>query len=89
MAYGNFIKKSHNKLNSTWKIINTESGRISKQNNSQDLIKKFKNQNAAEHINGYFISISNKLIKTDNGKHGNSTATEFSPFMHQMMSQNS
>jgi hypothetical protein len=64
-------------------IINTELGRNSKQNNFQDLIKKFKNQNAAEHINDYFVSISNKLIKTDNGKHGNCMTTEFLSFMHQ------
>jgi hypothetical protein len=85
LAFDNFIKKSHNKLNSTWKSISTESGRISKQNNSQDLIKKFKNQNAAEHINDYLISIGNKLMKTD-VKHSNSTATEFLPFMHQAIS---
>jgi hypothetical protein len=45
MAYDNYIRKSHNKLNSTWKIINSETGRISKRNDFQDLIKKCKHQN--------------------------------------------
>jgi hypothetical protein len=88
MACGNFIRKSHNKLNSTWKIINTETGRIPKHNNFQDLIKKFTNLNAAEQINDYFISIGNKSIKIDKGKHGNSSATEFLSYMQQASLKN-
>jgi hypothetical protein len=60
----------------------TPPGKSSTQNQAE------KNQNAAEHINDYFISIGNKLIKTDNGKHGNSMTTEFLPFMHQVISNN-
>jgi hypothetical protein len=63
-------------------------GRTAKPNNFQDLIKKFKNQNSADRINDYFISIGNKLTNTDNCKHGNSTATEFLPFMQQEILKN-
>jgi hypothetical protein len=38
MAYDDFISKSHNKFNSTWKIINSETGRIDKQNTFRNLI---------------------------------------------------
>jgi hypothetical protein len=34
-------KKSYNKLNTTWKIVNTESGRTSKHDDTQHLIEKF------------------------------------------------
>jgi hypothetical protein len=60
MAYGDFMSKSHNKLKSIWKIINSETGRIDKQNTFRDLIDKFKIQNAADQVNDYFISIGNK-----------------------------
>jgi hypothetical protein len=66
MAYDDFISKSHNKLKSTWKIIQSETGRIDKQNTFMDLIAKFKNQNAAEQVNDYFISIGDKLTMSDN-----------------------
>jgi hypothetical protein len=82
MVYDDFISKSHNKLKSTWKIINSETGRIVKQNTFRDLIEKFKNQNAAEQVNDYFISIGNKLTVSDNDKNSNTFTTEFLPFMH-------
>jgi hypothetical protein len=88
MAYDNYIKKSHNKLNSTWKIINSETGRIPKQNYLEELIKKFKKQNAEEQINIYFISIGKKLLKTDNNKHSNTLTAEFLPYMHQAILNN-
>ncbi|PNF44137.1 hypothetical protein B7P43_G03190, partial [Cryptotermes secundus] len=87
-SYDNYIRKSHNELKSTWKIINSETGRISKRNDLQDLIKKCKNQNAAEQINDYFISIGNKLINRDNGKHSNILDTEFLPYMRQAILNN-
>jgi hypothetical protein len=40
MAYDNCIKKSYNKLNTTWKIINTETDRTSKRDDTQHLIEK-------------------------------------------------
>jgi uncharacterized protein (UPF0297 family) len=64
MAYDNCIKKSYNKLNTTWKIINTETGRISKCDDARHLIEKFNGQNVAELINEYFISIANKLTNS-------------------------
>jgi hypothetical protein len=65
-AYNNYIKTYHNKQKSTWKIIDTESGRIHKQNDHHDLIKKVNDSNVAEQIDDYFISIGNKTIKSTN-----------------------
>jgi hypothetical protein len=75
------------KLKSTWKIINSESSRIDKQNNFRDLIEKFKNQNAAEQVNDYFISSGNKFTMSDNDKNSNTFISEFLPFMHQAISK--
>jgi hypothetical protein len=49
-------------LNSTWKIINKETGRISKHDDTQHLIEKFNGQNVAEQMNEYFISIANPSV---------------------------
>jgi hypothetical protein len=62
MAYDNCIKKLYNKLNTMWKIINIETSRTSKHDDTQHLIEKFNGQNVAELIKEYFISIGNKLI---------------------------
>jgi hypothetical protein len=88
MAYDNVISKSHNNLNSTWKIINSETGRLIKPNNFLDLTNKFKNQNVTELINDYFITIGSKSAMTDNDEHGNNPVTEYLPFMHQAVSKN-
>jgi hypothetical protein len=88
MAYDNYIRKSHNKFKSTWKIINSETGRIPKHSDLQDLIKKFKNLNAAEQINDYFISFGNKSLITDNGKHSSTSTTEYQLFMQHAISNN-
>jgi hypothetical protein len=87
MAYDDFISKFHNKLKSTWKIINSEKGRINKQNNFRDLIEKFKNQTAADLENDYFISIGNKLM-SDNDNNSNAFTTKSLPFMYQAISKN-
>jgi hypothetical protein len=63
VSYDNCIKNSYNKLNSTWKIINTETGRTTKLYDTQLLIKKFSGQIVAELINEYFISICNNSIQ--------------------------
>jgi hypothetical protein len=62
MAYDNYIKKSCNTLNTTWKIIYKETGTISKRDDTQHLIEKFNGQNVAEQMNEYFISIANSFI---------------------------
>jgi hypothetical protein len=77
---------SHNNLKSTWKIINSESDRIDKQNNFWDLIEKFKNQNVAKQVNDY-ISCGNKFTMSDD-KNSNTFTSEFLPFMHQAISKN-
>jgi hypothetical protein len=79
-AYDNYIKTSHNKQKSDWKIITTEMGRTPKHNDYYDLIKKFKDSNAAEQINDHFISIGNKVIKSTNSKHFNSSDIDYLPF---------
>jgi hypothetical protein len=83
MAYNNCIKKSHNKLNTTWIIINTETGRTSKHDDTQYLIEKFNGQNVAELINDYFTSTANKLTNSVNSKQCNSSATGYLSFMEQ------
>jgi hypothetical protein len=73
MAYNNYIKTSHNKQKSTWKIIDTESGRTHKRNDHNDLIKKINDSNVADQINDYFISIGNKIIKSSNSSDSSDT----------------
>jgi hypothetical protein len=58
MAYDNCINKSYNKLNTTWKIINIETGRTLKPNDSQHLTEKFNGKNVAELINDSIINHS-------------------------------
>jgi hypothetical protein len=77
MAYDKCIKKSYNKLKTTWKIINTETGRTSKCDDTQHLIEKCNGQKVAELINVYFISIANKLINSVNSKQCNSSVTNY------------
>jgi hypothetical protein len=62
MTYDNYVKTSHNKQKSTWKIINAETGRTPKHNDYQDLIKKFNDSNAAEQINQLIVSVVTPLI---------------------------
>jgi hypothetical protein len=50
MAYDNYRNKVRDKMTSTWNIINTETGRI-KRNDTQYLIGKSRVQSAAETIN--------------------------------------
>jgi hypothetical protein len=88
MVYDNCIKKSDNKLNTTWKIINTEIGRTSKHDDTQHLTEKFNGQNVAELINKYFISVANKLTNSVNSKQRNSSVTNFLSFMEQAITTN-
>jgi hypothetical protein len=82
MAYDNYIKTSHNKQKSTWKIIDTESGRTHKHSDQHDLIKKFNDSNVAEQIYDYLISIGNKTIKSTN-----SSDSDYVAYMEQMISK--
>jgi hypothetical protein len=90
MAYDNCIKKSYNNLNTTWKIINTETGRTSKRDDTQHLIEKFNGQNVTALINEYFISIANKnkLTNSVNSKQRNSSVTDYMSFMEQAVTTN-
>jgi hypothetical protein len=54
MAYDNYCIKMQGKMKSTWNIINTETGRTTKRNDTQYRMGKSCVQNAAETINKYF-----------------------------------
>jgi hypothetical protein len=69
-----------NKLKATWKVINKETGRSRKRDHIQYLIDKYKDQNVAEILNDYFLSIANKLTNTINNNQ-NITDTDYMPFM--------
>jgi hypothetical protein len=88
MAYDNCTKRSYNKLNATWKIVNIETGRISKRDDTQHLIEKFNGQNVAELINEYFISIASNLTNSVNNKQCNSSAIDYLSFMEQAITIN-
>jgi hypothetical protein len=79
---------SQNKDKSVWKVISTESGRTPNYNNDHDLIKKCNNSDGVEQINDHFIAIGNKVIKSTISNHCKSSATDFSPFMEQMILKN-
>jgi hypothetical protein len=83
MAYENYIKTSHNKQKSIWKIIDTESDRTHIRNDHHDLIKKSNDSNVAEQINDYFISIGNKTIKSTNSSE--SSNTDYVAYMEHMI----
>jgi hypothetical protein len=62
-------------------------GRTPKHNDYHDLIKKFNDSNAAEQINYHFISVEDKVIKSTNSKHCNSSDTDYLTFLEQMVSK--
>jgi hypothetical protein len=61
MAYDNYSIKMLDKMKSTWKIINIETGRT-KRNDAQYLMGKSGGQNVAETTN-IFFSLVDKLKK--------------------------
>jgi hypothetical protein len=75
-------------LNTTWKIINTETGKTTKHDDTQLLINKYNGQNVAELINECFISICNNLSNSVNSKHCNSSVTDYLSFIEQTISSN-
>jgi hypothetical protein len=54
MAYDNYSIKMLDKMKSTWKIINIETGRTTKRNDTQYLMGKSGGQNVAETINIFY-----------------------------------
>jgi hypothetical protein len=61
MAYDNYCIKAHNKIKSTWKIINIETGRTTKRDDTKYLIGKSRGPYVAETINEYFLSLADNL----------------------------
>jgi hypothetical protein len=88
MAYDNHLKRSHNKMKTAWKFVNLETGRINKTNCTQQLIDKYKDQNVAEYLNKYFLTIADKLVNKADSNHPNNTAIDFRSFMEQAISKN-
>jgi hypothetical protein len=88
MAYDNHIKKLCNKMRTTWKIINTGTGRNMKKNYMQHLIDKYNDKNVAELLNEYFLMIANKLINTVNNNQNNPTGTYYMSFKEQAIINN-
>jgi hypothetical protein len=88
MAYDNHIKRSHNKMKTAWKIVNLETGRINKTNSNKQLIDKYKDQNVAEYLNKYFLTIADKLVNKADSNQSNNTADYFRSFMEQALSNN-
>jgi spore coat polysaccharide biosynthesis protein SpsF (cytidylyltransferase family) len=83
MEYDNHIKKSYNKMRTTWKIINMEAGRTTKKDDTQYLIDKHNDQNVAELLNDYFLTIANKIINTLNSNQNNTQGTKYMLFIQQ------
>jgi hypothetical protein len=62
MAYDNYCNKAYNKMKSTWEIINIETGRIAKRDETKYLIGK--SRDIAETINDYFLSLADNLANS-------------------------
>jgi hypothetical protein len=75
-------------MKTTWKFINTETGRNKKPNYTQHLIDIYKGQNIAELLIDHFSTIANKLISTINNKLNNTTDSDFKLFMEQVTLNN-
>ena len=88
MSYDNYIKMSHNKMKTTWKIVNSETGRNTKMNSTQQLIENYNGQNVAEHLNDYFVNIANKLVNNLNNNQSKSMDADFRSFMKQAILKN-
>jgi hypothetical protein len=65
----------------TWNIINTETGRPRKQNDTQYLMVKSCIQNAEETINKYFLSLADKLAVSISSSLGSPADRDFLSFM--------
>jgi hypothetical protein len=64
MAYENYCMKMYDKMKATWKIINIETGRSIKQDDTEYLIDKSCDQNGVETINEYLLSLADKLANS-------------------------
>jgi hypothetical protein len=77
MAYDNYCIKMRDKMKSTCNIINTETGRTRKQNDTQYPMGKSCVQNAAETINKYFLSLADKLAVSISSSFGSPADRDF------------
>jgi hypothetical protein len=67
MAYDNYCIKAYNKMKSTWKIINIETSRPVKRDDTQYIIDKARGPHVAETINAYFLSLADNLANLVEG----------------------
>jgi hypothetical protein len=88
MAYDNRLRRSHNKMKTAWNFVNLETGRTNKTNCTQQLIDKYKDQNVAEYLNDYFLTIADKLVNKADSNQPNYTPIDFRSFMEQAISKN-
>jgi hypothetical protein len=75
-------------MKTTWKIVNTETGRNNKTNSTQQLIDNYNGQNVAEHLNEHFLTIENTLVNKVDSNQLNFTAADFRSFMEQAVLNN-
>jgi hypothetical protein len=73
MKYDKLILNSHNKIKTTWNIINTESGRNKNRNDIQALNVEGKKiidqQSIAETFNEYFVTIAERIRRQIRNTH--------------------
>jgi hypothetical protein len=78
MAYDHYCNKTQNKMKSTWKSINIKTGRTTIRDDIQYIIGKCCDQNVAETINEYFLSLADSLTKSN---FGNTSDMDYLLFM--------
>jgi hypothetical protein len=81
IAYENYCMKMHNKMKATWKIINIETGRSIKRDDTQYLIHKSCDQNGVETINENFLSLVDKLANSAISSLGSSSDGDYLSFV--------
>jgi exonuclease III len=88
MSYDKYINKSQNKMKTTWKIINSETGRNINSSSTQQLIESYKDQNVAEYLNEHFVSIADNLVNQLEKNDTSYTDADFKSFMEQAVLKN-
>jgi hypothetical protein len=83
MAYDNYCIKAYIKMKYTWKIINIETGRSVKREDTKYIIDKARGPHVAENINEYFLSLADNVANLAENSLGGSSDREFLSYMEQ------
>jgi hypothetical protein len=83
MAYDTYCIKAYNKMKSTWKLINIETGRSVKRDDNQYIFDKAHGPHVAEIINEYFLSLADNLANLAESSLGGSSDREFLSYMEE------